>query len=150
MGLLGDSSDQQKPLFRKWVRTQLRDGVKAEDIKTPVECVRISSSGEWMLIEGSDATALINMDSKVGMKLWETLTQFEGELKVLDIVPAKGKLGFDLEPSTTTNGIWEYDEVEETLVCNIVGKSTGKKKSTTLSKLSLASMKPNTPPKKQP
>ena len=148
MGLLGNGNDQQKPLFRKWVRSQLKDGVSVEDIKTPVECVRISSSGEWMLIEGIDATALINMDSKVGAKLWETLTQFEGELKVLDIVPAKGKLGFDLEPSTTANGIWEYDEAEETLTCSIVGKSTVKKKSTSLSKLSLDSMKPNTPPKK--
>lgn len=137
MGLLAKGDDGQKPLWRKFVAKQKKAGVKLSTLRDVVENIRLSGSEEWILIEGSQAVAMINAESKVGQSLWETVTQFEGNLKALEIVFATGKLGFDLEPSETLSGFWSYDEESEK-----VEFSDGeiKKTSTGLSGLSLESM----------
>jgi hypothetical protein len=137
MGLLAKGDDGQKPLWRKFVARQKKLGIKPSTLRDVVESIRLSGSEEWILIEGSQAIAMINAESKIGQSLWETVTQFEGNLKALEIVFATGKLGFDLEPSDTLSGYWSYDEETEK-----VEFSDGeiKKTSTGLSGLSLESM----------
>lgn len=107
MGLLKGQGSDKKPLFRQWAKAEKKRG--NDLIYDAVEEIRLSSSEEWILIEGENSVALINADSKVGSALWQALLKFEGELKALCIVPATGKLGFDLEPMEDTYVHWFWE-----------------------------------------
>jgi hypothetical protein len=136
-------------LFRKWIREQKKAGVPAEEIKDILISVKLSSSEEWLILEGQESKAFLYAESSVGRNFWETLCTFSGELKALEIVPAKGKLGFDLEPSETEVGYWKYFDEDEEVTCAIGSAEVKKRKSSGLSELTLAAMqvKKSTPKK---
>lgn len=122
MGLLKGNDDDKKPLARAFFK-------KNPNAKSPVIEIRLSSSEEWILIETKDCVCLLNAESKVGQTFWNTCQNFNGKAKGLCAVLAKGKLGFDLEPSEL-EGYWSWDGD------NKVEFST-KKESTTGVKLAL-------------
>lgn len=134
MGMLS-TDDDQKPLFRTWLKQQKRLGIPEQEIIDTVESIRLSNSEEWILIEGENSVAMINAESKVGKEFWSTIETFNGVLKALQIVPAKGKLGFDLEPKENSAVYWVW---EDTKVTCEVEKST---RSGFASKISLDLMK---------
>lgn len=109
MGLLADQDDGKKPLFRVFCKQQKKLGIPQDEIFDVVETIRLSSSEEWILIEGQRSVAMLNAESKVGKELWDTIAQFTGKLRGLKIIPAKGKLGFDLEPHESLIVDWEWD-----------------------------------------
>lgn len=121
MGLLGNLDDGQKPLCRKYFAALKKSGVKTDKIKDIVEKIKLSGSGEWIIIEAENCVALMHADSKVGSYFWETINTFSGKLKALELIPAKGKLGFDLQPSETLSGEWEVDESEEEVTFSTEG-----------------------------
>lgn len=101
MGLLSGAEQDKKPLARSWFK-------KNPGQSSPVEHIRLSGSEEWILIECVDFVALLNAESKVGKAFWKNCQAFNGKAKGLECLPAKGKLGFDLEPSELI-GYWEWD-----------------------------------------
>ncbi len=102
MGLLGkQSGNDDKPLFRNWAKKQ-------SDAFDPIISMKLSRSEEWIIIEGESSIAFLSAESKVGKGFWEQAQQFEGEAFGLMLVPAKGKLGFDIEVMTV-KGFWETD-----------------------------------------
>lgn len=137
MGMLQDSDDGKKPLFAQYVKTQKKAGIPLDEISDKVEVIRLSSSEEWILIECDNSVALINAESKVGKAFWEQIQQFEGKLKGLKIIYAKGKLGFDIEPDDSITVDWVWDE--DKLSC-VEGKSGSVGFS---QKLTLSNMQPN-------
>lgn len=138
MGLISDSDDGQKPLFRKWYRQQKKDGYSDTEIRDTVIRVRLSGSEEWLLIEGRESVALVNADSKIGLKLWGTIQSFGNkQLLALLIIPAKGKLGFDLEPNPEEVGFWSFDSEDI-----IFGEDMNPTIGAGLTNLSLESMTP--------
>lgn len=134
MGLINSQDDDKKPLFRNWVKIAKKQGL--DPIEDIVDEIRLSASEEWILIEGIESVALLNFESKAGQDLWASLQVFKGELKGLKIVPAKGKLGFDLEIAEDLTVFWEWSE----------GSLSRKKHSTGIQsfqeKFSLENMKP--------
>lgn len=114
MGLLGNDGDGQKPLARKYFNQLKKDGISLEDRKSPVESVRLSGSGEWIIVEAEDCSGLINAESKAGSVFWEFCQTLHGkELSGLEIYEAKGKLGFDIQPDHSRIGYWSLDESED-------------------------------------
>lgn len=114
MGLLASQDDDQKPLARKYFNQLKKDGVAFEDMKSTVEFVKLSGSGEWVIVEAQDCVALINANSKVGEHFWEFVQTLHGkELSGLEIYAAKGKLGFDIQPNHAVQGYWSYESSED-------------------------------------
>ena len=111
MGLLQSGDDGKKPLFSQYVKMQKKAGIPIAEVSDRVEVIRLSSSEEWILIECDNSVALINAESKVGKAFWEQIQQFQGKLKGLKVVHAKGKLGFDVEPddSIIVDWVWDVD-----------------------------------------
>lgn len=102
MGMLGkQNGNDDKPLFRNWAKKQ-------PDAFDPIISMKLSRSEEWIIIEGENSIAFLSAESKVGKGFWEQAQQFEGEAFGLMLVPAKGKLGFDIEVMTV-KGFWETD-----------------------------------------
>lgn len=118
MGLLNTRHDdvEEKLPFRQFVKEERKAKKPEEEIFDKVELFILSKSEEWIIIEGTKSKAFINAKSKVGTGLWQTVTQFDGFLKGLKIVPAKNKLGFDLEPIDETCK-WDYQESEGRCYC---------------------------------
>lgn len=112
MGLLQatDDDDNQKPLANKWIK---RVGKDATDT---VQRIKLSSSGEWIIIECTQCVALLNAQSKAGKGFWAFAIQLEGELKKLHLKYAKGKLGWDLEPGEETTQ-WSVNLDDEEITC---------------------------------
>lgn len=124
MGLLGDSGDGQKPLARKYFNQLKKSGVSLEDRKSPIESVRLSGSGEWIIVEAEDCSGLINAESKAGTVFWEFCQTLHGkELSGLEIYETKGKLGFDIQPDHSRTGYWSFEASEDKL--EFGKKSTG-------------------------
>lgn len=114
MGLLAGNDDGQKPLARKYFNQLKKEGVPSEDRKSTVEFVKISGSGEWVIVEAQECVALINANSKVGEQFWEFVQTLHGkELSGLEIYAAKGKLGFDIQPNHAVTGYWSYESSED-------------------------------------
>jgi len=112
MGLIGPSEDddKQKPLANKWFK---RVGKDATDT---VERIKLSGSGEWIVIHCTQCVALLNAQSKAGKSFWAFAIQLEGEYKILQLVYAKGKLGWDLEPGDRTTQ-WSVNLDDEEITC---------------------------------
>ncbi|MEW6498658.1 MAG: hypothetical protein AB1589_40090 [Cyanobacteriota bacterium] len=116
MGLLGQEGDGQKPLARKYFNQLKKQGVAMEERKSPIESVRLSGSGEWIIIEAEDCSGLINAESKVGETFWSFCQTLHGkQLSGLEIFEAKGKIGFDIQPDLSRTGYWSFDSTEEKL-----------------------------------
>lgn len=137
MGLLENSNDGQKPLFRKWAKSFARNNPKAKKISDFIIRIKLSSSEEWIIIEGKESVALLNAESKAGRAFWDTMVQLNGQGKALLLVPARGKLGFDVEIDTTNKLVeWEYDEDEGQVINNFFDQLAGEQsKSTSLTGL---------------
>lgn len=145
MGLI-NQEDDKKPLFRVWVNRKKKAKTKPENIKDLVISIRLSSSEEWVLIEGKESVALLKADSKAGQDFWEFATTLEGELKQLLLIPAKGKLGFDVIPGDGKLCTWEFDEDANRVFNNFFTSSGGSgKESPGLKSLTLEAMKPAVP-----
>lgn len=141
MGMLEQNDDGQKPLFRVWAKRKAKSRVKPENIFDVVISIKLSSSEEWLIIEGKESVALLNAESKAGTKFWDTVKTFEGKLKSLKLIPAKGKLGFDIEPMDKPT-VWNYDPDEERVyTSDFLSQNGNLGKGTSLSSLSLDSMK---------
>jgi len=112
MGLLqaANDDDDQKPLANKWFK---RVGKNATDT---VQRIKLSSSGEWIIIECAECVALLNAQSKAGKGFWTFATQLEGEFKKLHLKYAKGKLGWDLEPGEEVTQ-WSVNLDDEEITC---------------------------------
>ena len=111
MGLIGnDDSDDRKPLFRAWAKLQRDKAMEDKDIWDRVEMVRISSSGEWIIVEGSECCGLVKADTPGGKKFWKELQNFDGRGKALMMIQSRNKWGFDVEIDTTEIGYWEQDK----------------------------------------
>lgn len=137
MGFLQGAEDGKKPLFSQYVKAQKKAGIPIAEISDRVEVIRLSSSEEWILIECDNSVALINAESKIGKAFWEQMKQFEGKLKGLKVIYAKGKLGFDVEPDDSIIVDWVWDE--ERLSC--INEKSGYVEFSR--KLTLENMQPN-------
>lgn len=100
MGMLANQGNDRKPLFRQWSK----ENPNCTDV---VEHIRLSASEEWIMLECSECVALISYQSKVGQAFWQQVQQFQGKSLGLEVIPAKGKLGFDVQPSAIP-GVWEW------------------------------------------
>lgn len=98
--MLAGHKDDRKPLFRQWSK----ENPSCTDV---VEHIRLSASEEWIMLECSECVALISYQSKVGQAFWQQVLQFQGKSLGLEVIPAKGKLGFDVQPSAIP-GVWEW------------------------------------------
>lgn len=137
MGLLQSEDDGKKPLFSQYVKAQKKAGIPIAEVSDRVEFIRLSRNEEWILIECDNSVALISAEGKVGKAFWEQIQQFQGKLKGLKVIYAKGKLGFDIEPDDSIIVDWEWDG--EKLSC-VEEKSSSVEFS---AKLTLENMKPN-------
>lgn len=139
MGLLGSGNDNQKPLFRKWVKQYAKENPKAKTISDVIIKIKLSSSEEWVIIEGKESVALLSYESKAGQEFWELAKQLEGKGKPLILVPAKSKLGFDIEVQEgKTTTIWEFDEYEDMVTNSFFDAQNGSgKKQSSLTSLKL-------------
>lgn len=95
MGMLNQEDNGQKPLFRKWCVEARKAGNK--HLSLPIEKIKLSSSEEWIIIEATEAVALLSADSKSGREFWKNLESFNGQGISLNIHFSKGKLGFDVD-----------------------------------------------------
>lgn len=146
MGMLAFQEDEQKPLCRVYFKRLKREGRKPTDMQDIIISIKLSSSEEWILIEGKSCTALLKADSKAGEAFWEFAQQLTGELKALLLVPAKGKLGFDVVPDETQTCEWEYDEDEQRVTNSFFDSLGGEKnKPSQLAKLTLEDMQKPVP-----
>lgn len=102
MGMLQNAGNDRKPLFRQWSK----ENPNCTDV---VENIRLSASGDWIMIECSECVALLSYMSRVGQEFWGEVTKFKGKSLGLEVIPAKGKLGFDVQPSAV-KGVWEWVE----------------------------------------
>lgn len=112
MGLLATNDDDQKPLASKWFKKA------GKDATTTVCKIKLSSSGEWIIIECVDCVGLISAQSKVGTAFWEVVTQFEGNLRTLVLKYARGKIGFDLEPGDEETE-WHTNLLDDEVICGV-------------------------------
>jgi len=125
MGLINqEDANDQKPLAAKWFKLAGKDAV------TKVTKIKLSSSGDWIIIECQHCVALLNAASKAGKDFWAFAIQLEGTLKVLELSYAKGKLGWDLNPGTET-AEWTVDLDDEIILNSLhddfsVGGNNGK------------------------
>ena len=111
MGLIGnDDTDDRKPLFRAWAKSQRDKAMEDKDIWDRVEMVRLSTSGEWIIVEGSECSGLIKTQSSGGKRFWEELQSFDGRGKALIMVQSRNKWGFDIEIDPKEVGYWEQDK----------------------------------------
>lgn len=110
MGLIDQTADGRKPLFRKWYTAKKKAGMPECEIFDSVVEIRLSGTEEWILIECTECVGMISAESKAGKVLWQTLQSFSGKLKGLKLVHCKGKIGFDLEPDDSIIVDWEWDE----------------------------------------
>lgn len=140
MGLL-EKDDDRKPLFRKWYRDQKKAGVPEEEIACIIKTVRFSGSGEWLILDCDEATAMINAESKAGKSFWEFVSTLEGTLKALVVIPAKGKLGFDVIPSDNLTGEWVQEKNDEKVTFCLPGDEPGS--SGTFTRLTMENMQPS-------
>ncbi len=144
-GLLG-SNDDKKPFFRVWAKRKLKSKTKPENIKDIVISVKLSSSEEWLIIEGKETVTLLSAESKAGQKFWEFCQELEGKLNTLIIVPATGKLGFDIEVNSQAQTEWFQDDEKDMVYNDFFLKETGKASGGgSLTGLSLEKMKPSVP-----
>jgi len=144
MGLLEQDKkqDDRKPLFRVWAKRQKKAYPKNsnmwEDIITSIV---LSSSEEWILIEGRCSVGLISAESKVGISFLEIVEKLDGEMKALKLVPCGGKLGFDIEVDETEICIWSDHESKDGKVNNFFDHGAGgMKESTSLKSLTIEAM----------
>lgn len=142
MGLLGNEQDR-KPLFRVWAKQKKKASKSPNPTITDIiHCIKLSSTEEWIIVEGKESVLLINAESKVGNDFWQFATQLSGNLKQLIMIPANNKLGADIEPLDGKFCNWTYDG-NDGIVYNNFFDSTGgnKSDSPSLSKLTLEAMK---------
>lgn len=113
MGLLSSQDSARKPLASKYFSRLKKEKTPAEDMYDVIHKIRLSGSGEWIMIEGEHCTALLHAESKVGQDFWAFATQLEGELKALKLIPSKGKLGFDVVVHDDLVTEYHYDSLED-------------------------------------
>lgn len=137
MGLLATNDDDQKPLAARWFKKA------GKDARSTVCKIKLSSSGEWIIIDCLDCVGLLSAQSKVGVALWQIVTQFEGQLRTLEIKYARGKIGFDLEPGTETT-TWHTNLLDDEVTCEVDPTFAGGDTTGTpgIATLSLENMKP--------
>lgn len=125
MGLLANSDDDKKPLFRVWYNQKLKTKVKVDSIFDVVCQIRLSASEEWIILEGVNSVGLINANSKGGKVIIKLLDNLNGEMKALTLVFAKNKLGFDVIVSSTLTCIWEENDSQNGVINNFFANATG-------------------------
>jgi len=124
MGLINqEDANDQKPLAAKWFKSAGKNAV------TRVTKIKLSSSGDWIIIECEHCVALLSAASKAGKSFWAFAIQLEGTLKVLVLSYQKGKLGWDLNPGEETTE-WSVDLDDEVILNDLhddfsVGGSNG-------------------------
>lgn len=114
--MLGNGSDDTKPLFKVWSRLKRDEGMEDRDIWDRVEMVRLSRSGEWIIVEGCEASGLIKANSEQGKTFWNELKQFEGKGKALMMVQSRNRWGFDIEIDAGEVGYWEQVTESQTVL----------------------------------
>lgn len=145
MGLIADDNDK-KPFFRVWAKRKLKAKTKPENIKDILISIKLSSSEEWLILEGKETVSLLSAESKAGLKFWEFCQQLEGELNTLIITPARNKNGFDVEVNPKAQTVWYQDVDADRVYNDFFLKETGKVSGTdSLSTLSMDKMKPSMP-----
>jgi len=134
--------NDDKPKFRAWVARQRRAKVAENNIQDIIWSIKVSASEEWLVIEGKNSMAFLSYEGQAGIKFWDFAMSLEGDLKALLLIPAKGKIGFDIVMDDTQRTTWEYDEVENQVVNSffLTAGGNGNKK-TSLTGLTLAGMK---------
>lgn len=111
MGLINqEDAKNEKPLATKWFKLAGKDAV------TKVTKIKLSSSGDWIIIECQHCVALLSAESKAGKQFWSFAITLEGTLKTLELSYQKGKLGWDLNPGEETTE-WETILDEEEILC---------------------------------
>lgn len=112
MGMLEKKTEKQqkkksqKADFRDWVKWQIEEGKAQAMMYDIVESIRITSSEDWIMIIGRETKAFVWADSDVGKAFWNEVQKFDGKAKALKIIPAPGKLGFDIEIHESEEGFW--------------------------------------------
>lgn len=114
-----DSEKQTRdelPLLRNWCKDQIKEKNDPYEKPLQVRCLKVSKSGEWVIVEMDVAVALVNTGSELGSNLEELITQLKGEGSALVIIPhKKGKLGFSVGLDTETTVFYKFDTEEEYL-----------------------------------
>jgi len=104
------------PLLRNWCKTEVKAGRDPYEQKQVIHCIKVSKSGEWVVLETKTCVALVNMGSDLGTQLAQLHTQLKGEGYALVLVPhKKGKLGFSVGLDEETKVYYKYDGEEEYL-----------------------------------
>lgn len=140
MGLL-EKDDDRKPLFRAFVKAKKKEGVDVSAIASVIKNIRFSNSEEWLILECQECIAMINAESKAGIAFWEFVQSLEGKLKALVVIPAKGKLGFDVIPAENLTGTWVQEKNEESVSFFLEGEEAGS--NGTFTQLTIEAMQPS-------
>lgn len=147
MGMLSQQDDGQKPLFRKWCIQARKEGKKS--LLLPIENIKLSSSEEWIIIEATEAVALLSAESKLGREFWKNLESFNGEGIALNIHFSKGKLGFDVDFDEKRKCYYIWDDgvlhlsAKKTLITNSQSNLSGLTWEASQQKLERLSSKPS-------
>lgn len=111
-----EGSTEGLPLLRNWCKQEVKAGRQPYEEPIQVRCVKVSKSGEWVIVETDVCVALVNTGSSLGSNLEELITQLRGEGYALVLVPhKKGKLGFSVGLDKETTVFYKYDTEEEYL-----------------------------------
>lgn len=141
MGLI-DQSDDRKPLFKAFTNRQKKAGIPLAKVSDLVLKIKFSSSEEWLMIECKSSMGLLKAESKAARAFWEFCTTLDGELRALIMIPAKGKIGFDIITCDKTVCEWTYDSDDEVVYNSFFNPPDGSLTATTsLDKLTLEEMR---------
>ncbi len=112
-------SSGQLPLVRKWVKAQVKEGNNPYEIPLEIRSMKVSGSGDWVIIETDQCSGLVNTKSQLGRQLEQLIPTLKGEGKMLVLLPQKsGKLGFSIGVDDEQKVHYKYNEEEEYLWIN--------------------------------
>jgi hypothetical protein len=113
----GGSDD--KPLLRNWCKSETKAGREPYEQPLTVRGLKESRSGEWLVAELNECTALIPAKSDLGKNLLDLMPQLKGEGNRLVVIPhKKGKLGFSVGVDDSIKVHYRWNSEEEYLWCS--------------------------------
>jgi hypothetical protein len=113
------NSNEELPLVRAWCKAQTKQDKDPYEKPLEIQCIKISKSGDWVIVETRVCVGLINIRSALGKNLEELIPTLKGKGKRLVLLPQKkGKLGFSIGIDDEHEAWYRWNSEEEYLWIN--------------------------------
>jgi hypothetical protein len=96
---------EKKPLVKAWMRLH-KDDIAMLTAQYQVDTVRLTSSGEWILLETDVFDCLVSVDTEDGLFFANMIKNLEGLKYALVVIPQRGQLGFDYGVDDAVTVFW--------------------------------------------